>query len=254
MARSMTSEGLESAVHRVGVGIPQLGEAPHGREHARAPGVERGEVVGLQRVRELSAGRSAADAQVLTWLHEERRARHRGELGAQPAHHLIGAGAARLERRQGDEDGAGVRRRAARAARAGVADDGIDRRVHPYDVDDRGELLPHRLERDVLVGDDRADDGPGVLLREKPLRDDHEQHDVRGEGRGEDGKRQPRVIQHPFEALPVDVDEALEEARTAAGARLRGAQQLRAEHRRSRERNRHRHHNRDRQRHGELAE
>ena len=71
------------------------------------------------------------------------------------------------------------------------------------DVRERA-LTAHGVgERDVLRRLRRADDEPGVLLREKALRDDDEEITGRHQCRDEHGKGRPVVAERNIQALAV---------------------------------------------------
>ena len=135
----------------------------------------------------------------------------------------------------------------------------LHRRVRAHDVDEVGELLPHRLERDALVGLDVADQAPGVLLREETLGLDDVEVDVEADGRGEQHQHE-----RPWRSAQASVSRSrAAAARTRARSRGTGAraaasalvpQQPRAHHRRRRQRHHQRNQDRHRQRHRELAE
>src|SRR5207245_6991977 len=79
--------------------------------------------------------------------------------------------------------------------------------------DDVGEdaLTTNRLlKRDVLRCLRGADDQARILLREKALRDDHEEIASRHEGGDEHGKGRPVIPQRDIEALAVAGEEKVE--------------------------------------------
>ncbi len=63
------------------------------------------------------------------------------------------------------------------------------------------ELLLHRLERGVLIGLDRSDQPPVVLLGKEALGNDDEEVDVEGERGEENPQRQERASPSPTPRL-----------------------------------------------------
>src|SRR3989441_5779052 len=77
-------------------------------------------------------------------------------------------------------------------------------------------LFLHRLKGSRLVGADEAHHAPGVLLREKSLRDDDVEIDVEPDGGGEQGDDEQRMAQRPAETFPVSGAHRLEDQLAAA--------------------------------------
>ena len=170
--------GLEPLVLLIAAHIDQLGQGAHLLQHTRSPGVELGQVVPLERVLIEGGAHPSADAQVLHRLEIRRRARHLGELSAQPGNHLPGAGLPFLERFQGDEHAGRVRRGAAASAAAGEAGHVVHVGVCSDNVHHLRQLLLHGLKRDILLRLNGAADPPGVLLREETFGNDDEEDDI----------------------------------------------------------------------------
>ena len=82
--------GLHALVLLVGVDVGQLRQLRQRIAHARLPGAQIVELVGLQRVLVLRVGLPAADADVLHRHQEQVGARLVGELAAQSRHHRVG--------------------------------------------------------------------------------------------------------------------------------------------------------------------
>ena len=166
----MTTLACEALVLLVAADVGERRHALKCCDDLRRPFVQLLERRSLQRVLILRVARASAGAEIAHRLQEQRGARHRGEFAPQHADHLIGGKLAVAKRLQGDEHGAGVGRASARAEpAAGEADGGIDGRIGPDDVDELRELLLHQLKRDALIGLDRSDQQPGVLLRDEAL-------------------------------------------------------------------------------------
>src|SRR5689334_10266274 len=133
-----------------------------------------------------------------------------------------------LERLELNEDESAVGRAAAAsaAAAAGEADDAVDRGILLQDVDELGEFLLERLERDALIGADAADQRARVLLREKSLWHDHEQIHVERDRHREDDRDRAAMGEAPGQAAVVETlgrgERALERRRDAARLRLGG--------------------------------
>ena len=169
----------EPLVLLVGVDVDELGQLRERLADARLPGRELGQVVRLDRVLVRGVALPAADADVLHGREEEIGAGLARELPPQPGDDPLGAVLALGQRLQRDEHRSSVA-----LLPAGEADYVGDTRIRAHDRDEIGELLPHGLERDALVGLDAAYELPRVLLREEALRNDHVQIDVERHGRG----------------------------------------------------------------------
>ena len=120
-----------------------------------------------------------------------------------------------------------------------------------------GELLAHRLERDALVGLQRADQPAGVLGGKEAFRDDGDEHHVHHHRRQQGEQNQPAMVQRPGERAAVELRSALTEALAPpqeVGFGALGAKEQGAQHRRRGQRDHHRHQDRHRERDGELAE
>ena len=121
------------------------------------------------------------------------------------------------------------------------------------------ELRLHQLKRRGRVPADDAAQLPGVLLREKPLRNDDVQIHVQPDRRREQQHRDSRMIECDAERAPVAIlqgfEQRLERPSESRGpAPVAAAQEPRAHHRRRRQRDDERDQYRDRERIRELAE
>ena len=246
--------GGEPLVLLIGVDVGKLGQARERLADARLPDPQLLEVVGLDRVLVRGAALPAADAYVLDRVEDEVGTGLPGEPGAQPRHDPVGALPALGERFQRDEHRPGVA-----LAAAGVADDALDARVGAHDVDEGGELVAHRLERDALIGLDAARELARVLLREEALGHDHVEHHVERHRRQQEQRRQRTVVQRPGQRALVTAQHRGEPAlaplvKPALAALLCRHEQPRAHHRRGGERDHQRNQDRRGQRHRELAE
>jgi hypothetical protein len=163
--------GLQALVLLVAADVGEFRHRLKRGDDLRRPFVQFFERRSLQRVLILRVARASAGAEIAHRLQEQRGARHRGEFVAQHADHLIGGQLAVAKRLQGDEHGAGVGRASARArTAAGETDGGVDRRICLTMSTNCREFLLHQLKRDALIGLDRSDQQPGVLLRDETLR------------------------------------------------------------------------------------
>jgi hypothetical protein len=178
--------GFEPLLLLVGVDVGQFRELLQRRGDLGHPFVELGEIVALQRVLVLSVALPATGADVLHRLQKEARAGYLRELAAQPADDPVDRQLALGERLQCDEHKAGIG-----LAATGEADDAGDRGILADDRDELGQLLPHQLKRDALVGLDPADHPAGVLLREEALRDEDEQIEVEADRHKQDQQDEP---------------------------------------------------------------
>ena len=131
--------------------IDELRQRAKALRDPRSPRVELPDVVPLERVLVLRVPHAAARADVLHCLEEGGGPRHAGHTSAQSRDHLVGADLPLRERLQHDEHARGVGGGAGPVTLTTRESHHVrDRRVVPDDVDDRGELGLHRLERDVL--------------------------------------------------------------------------------------------------------
>ena len=96
----------------------------------------------------------------------ERGAGNPRKLAAQPRDDLVGGDLCALERLQSDEHS---RRYCAAPAAPGEADHSVDRRILRTIFAKLRELSAHRLERNVLVGLNRADRRPVSCCGKNPL-------------------------------------------------------------------------------------
>ena len=151
---------------------------------------------------------AAANIDVLRHLQKERGAFDLGELRAKSPNDLVGRNVALVARLQGDEEAAIVL--GLRAVGAETHADGSDGGILEDDVGEDALPTDRLLERDVLRCLRGADDEARILLREKALRDDHEEITGRHEGGGEHGKGRPVMLQRDIEALAVAGEEKIE--------------------------------------------
>ena len=261
-ARGVAIDGdvhLQSALLLIGIDVGDDRRIVAQRLHdLRRPGIEVGQRIGPQRVLVERIALAAADPDVLDWCHEERRARHLRELGAQAGDHLIGRCVALLERLQGREQKARVGLEA-----AGEARHALDRRIGAHDLHELPKLPPHRLEGDALIGADPADDASGVLLREEAFGDRRIEMDVEQHRDQEDQDRDQRMAQHQAQAAAIALLQQIErplaqpEEQTGlalAAAVAMPAQHIGAHHRCRGQRDDHGDEDGDRERHREFAE
>ncbi len=142
---------------------------------------------------------------------------------------------------------------------AGEADGAVYRRILADDRDELGELLPHQLEGDALVGLDIADQAAGILLREKSLGDNDEQEDVETKRQHQHQHDRTRTAQRPRQRSFIAAEHPVEEpfarpVERAAPFVPRPLQQQGAHHRGGGERDRKRDQDCDRQRDGKFTE
>ena len=162
--------GRQAGILLVGADVRNLRKRREPVQNFRPPFRQRVEVGRLQRVLVLRVALPAADAHVLGVLQEHGRPRHAGSLAAQTGDHLVRGGLANPHRLELNVD---IRRVPAESAPAGARHhgDGFDIRVHPDLLLEPFRLLHQRLVGDVLLAHDGALQTPGILLREKSLRD-----------------------------------------------------------------------------------
>jgi hypothetical protein len=203
---------LEAAVLLIARHVRETGHGAELLHELRRPRGELVEPVALERVLVLRAARPSADAQILHGLEERGRARDRRQPGAEAPDHTVGVEVALIARLQRNEHAPRVLGVAASAASARERDDVVHRRIAADDVDDRGELLAHLLERDVLRRDDRPREPARVLLREEPLRHDDEEPDVHRDRRERHDEHRARMAERPAERALVAARHGAESA------------------------------------------
>ena len=145
---------------------------PRRCEHFRRPGLQRRQILVLER--ELILGRAdrGVDREVLNRLHEQRDARHARGLLLQPANDLARRRLALVVRLQVDEEAAGVER----DVRAVDADEGgqaLDVRIGEDGFRQRLLMVGHLVERNRLRRLGHALDDAGILNGKEALRDRH---------------------------------------------------------------------------------
>ena len=239
--------------------VAQLGHFTHGADQARRPGVQRLQVVALQRELILRVAGSATEAHVLHGLEIERGPRHLRELWPETRDDVIRGDLSLFARLQRDESAAGVRRGPAAAAASREQGDRVDRGIGFQDFRVAHHLFVDGRERDILLSDDVDGEASIVLLGEEALRHDVEEVRVHREGGEEDdhGDRgmEQRDGQRPVVRARDGVEESLTQHREPrAVERVLRPEQEGAHHRGRRERDRQRHQDRDREHHGELTE
>ena len=246
--------GLQAAVLLVGVHVHQFRQGHHGAADARVPGAQVFQVVALQGVLVGCVGLAPANADVLHRHHEQIGPGFFRQGRAQARDDLFGGGVAFLA---GFERHEHLRRIALRTA--GKAGHVFHRRVGPHNRQKTVQPLLHGLERGGLVGLDKADDTPGVLLREKAFGNAAIQVEVEGHHSSQQGQREPGVPQSPTQGFAVGPHEpaagALHPtALCSAGLGWQRLHQVGTHHGRGGERHHHRHQDGGRQHHPELPE
>jgi hypothetical protein len=234
--------GFEPFLLLIGAHVRHHGVVFERGDELRRPGVEILDVVRLQRVLVLRVALAAAGTQILHGGEVQASPGDLRELRPQPRDHLIHGRVALRQRLERNEHRAGVDLRiAAAAADAGKADDRRHRRILANDADHLLQLAAHCLERDALIGLQRADQPSDVLLRQESLGHDDEQFDVQADRGDEDQQYQTAVPRRPAERAPIAAAHPLEQHGTA-WLRLcaSAAQEQRAHYRRGRERDRQR--------------
>ena len=197
----------------VGGDVAQFGQGLQLGEHLRRPCIQRVGIGPLQSVLILGARGASADGQVLRHLHEQLGALDLVELRAQTRDDLIRGRRALVARLQRYEQPPGVERVARAADRHRDMSDGG---ILENDRAERHLSLRHLGEGGVLRRLRYAVDLPGVLLREEPLRDRHEQADRQREKREEDHQRGEAEFERDVEAALI----GLQQRRKAALAQL----------------------------------
>src|SRR6185312_12899584 len=229
---------FESLVLLVAGDVAQLRHGAHLLVKLWRPRQQVLKVVALQRVLELRIALASADVYVLHRNHEELSAGNVRELRTQAVDDLEGRFLSSFTQRLKRNKHVG---RVQAAAPAGEADGRIDGWIFENDVVQSLQLHPHGVEGDVLLRQNSAGDAAGVLLWEKPFRNDDVQVHAQADGQNSNQQHQRLIrehrIQHALITSMQPVEGALtgviEAAMLAAVLRL---QELGTHHRRGGER------------------
>ena len=159
-------QGLQPFHLLVGVDIGQHRQGHQSLLHLGRPCLQLVEVLPLQGVLVLSAGRTSPDADILHRLQKKGGARFPGKRFPEPGNHLVGAVLAFRQRFEADEHISVVP-----LSTAGKAHGLVDRRILADHINEVLEFLLHGLKGDALIGADGAGEAPGILLREETFGD-----------------------------------------------------------------------------------